>query len=259
MSDSDDLFRPVVWRTHSKKSDDENLAKLLERQRQLQEEKRAIEAAWIKTDAEVQAVANEVKKKSKKAASNKQKRKKRKSTASLLSSGSKNAATKKQNSTASSSSSSSPDRISDADLAQLRQADVKQLIETWGYDNEYGHTNYEAETHNFKSDNGRILQNYTDPIFRILLNINRGHVEVFVSDARVFTTRSRLRAPDSEINTLIQRFFQEKNVWATLARVKRICEASTYPKLHVISDAISKLYDVQRGDYDSAFEGSTSV
>jgi len=139
------------------------------------------------------------------------------------------------------------------ELTQLRSADVKKLIRTWGYDEHSKHSNYELETHNFVSSNGRKLQYYTDPIFRILLRL-QVHNIIFQSDADVLGKRPPLSPdPDPELDDLVQRFFQEDGVPKTLAKVKRICQASTYDLLHVIAKAIGKLELIREGNYAAAY------
>jgi len=99
------------------------------------------------------------------------------------------------------------------ELELLRDNNMDHLRFSWGYGEPTGERvmrNYETLTHILNPSGGRLLQEYTDVLFRVLWHVLiHGHTRVFFTDA--------LPKIDSQTGRILE--FMGETVWTTMSEI----------------------------------------
>jgi hypothetical protein len=153
-------------------------------------------------------------------------------------------------------------KLTDAQLAVLRSDIITNLYKIWGYrtypsDNDT-HSNFEYIT-NTNLNVGRLIQYYTDPIFRTLQQIDVGQNHMYGDDINIFLKRDEIDPIYKEevvdfFNGLSlngkrfhKGFFESPGVEEGFDVLRKYCDDNPSDLTTVLNGAITALRALARG------------
>ena len=159
----------------------------------------------------------------------------------------------RSSSTRSSSRRNLTETLKARELARLASPSMTYLVKRWGYDGSgHGHSKFENETDQGKNAPwGRMLQHYTDSIFRPLAKIQQLNETVVLSyDMKPFDTRTAIFKQDrAAVQKLLKRFVNKKTR-TQLRALETLCKKSNTANLQVMGRAVDLLLQMADGEFE---------
>jgi len=131
---------------------------------------------------------------------------------------------------------------------------MTSLVKRWGYSVVDEHSNFESETHQDETRPwGRMVQHYTDSIFRPLAKIQQANYNYIIPfDMKPFDTRDPIPV---EFRAVVCRFLKKyvnKTTLKYLHSLRTLCHHSNDPNLQKIGGIINVLLNMVNGQFENA-------